>query len=54
MTYLLDSHAWLWLISDIELDVHVLQRCREAVDEGSLFLSPISLWEIGLKAKRGM
>ncbi len=53
MKLLLDSHTWLWLISDIELERDTFQTCREAAVEGELYLSPISLWEIGLKASRG-
>lgn len=53
MRLLLDSHAWLWLISDSELDGKTLQRCRDSAAVGDLFLSPISLWEIALKANRG-
>ena len=53
MKLLLDSHTWLWLISDIELERDTFRTCREAAVEGKLYLSPISLWEIGLKASRG-
>ena len=53
MTYLLDTHAWLWLVSDVELDQTTLQRCRDAANEAALYLSAISLWEISLKASRG-
>lgn len=51
---LLDSHTFIWLANgDAELGQKARQIIREAYDTDSLFLSPISLWEIALKASRG-
>ena len=53
MSLLLDTHVWLWLLSNTQLDKEVLQSCRLAASDGELYLSPMSLWEIALKASRG-
>ncbi|MBI5510186.1 MAG: type II toxin-antitoxin system VapC family toxin [Deltaproteobacteria bacterium] len=52
MRYLLDTQAFLWLISD---DAVASARSRRVfLDEGSeLFLSVVSLWEIGVKHSLG-
>lgn len=51
---LLDSHTFVWLANgDSQLGPEARQIIREAYQSDSLFLSPISLWEIGLKASRG-
>lgn len=51
---LLDSHTFVWLADgDKRLGSEARQTIREAFRTGSLYLSPISLWEISLKASRG-
>lgn len=51
---LLDTHAWVWLIEDNPL---LNAAARSAIESASasqsLYLSPISLWEVALKASRG-
>ena len=53
MNLLLDTHVWLWLMSNTQLDEETLDTCRHAASAGELYLSPMSLWEIALKASRG-
>ncbi len=51
---LLDSHTFIWLAEGdgrLGPDAKLLIRAAYAAD--ALFLSPISVWEIGLKASRG-
>ncbi len=50
---LLDTHAWLWLMEEGEMNAASFQLCRDAARQNLLLLSPISLWEIGLKASHG-
>jgi PIN domain nuclease of toxin-antitoxin system len=51
---LLDTHSFFWLIGD---DKSLGKAARRAIQEASvqnaLYLSPISMWEIALKASRG-
>ena len=53
LSYLLDTHTWIWLSSGTDLSRETQRLCREASEVGDLFLSPISIWEAGLKASRG-
>ena len=53
LSYLLDTHTWIWLSSGVELTPETQYLCRNASQVGDLFLSPISVWEAGLKASRG-
>lgn len=51
MAFLLDTNAWLWLFSEPE-------RIRSAVrdtlrDEGTVYLSPMSIIEVAQKAAKG-
>jgi PIN domain nuclease of toxin-antitoxin system len=51
---LLDSHTFVWLSDgDKRLGLEARKLIRDAFHAGSLYLSPISLWEISLKASRG-
>lgn len=51
---LLDSHTFVWLADgDKRLGTETRRIVREAFRSDSLYLSPISLWEISLKASRG-
>ncbi|MBS1815570.1 MAG: type II toxin-antitoxin system VapC family toxin [Acidobacteria bacterium] len=50
---LLDTHVWLWMVDDLpSLHSTVRKPIAEAADKRELFLSPISMWEISLKASR--
>ncbi len=53
MKYLLDTHAWLWFVLGKNLSTEAQQRCDKARRDEELYLSPISLWEIAMKASRG-
>lgn len=52
---LLDTHYWIWLQSGVEGEFSA--RTRKAVDlaaaEGSLLLSVISVWELGMLEAKG-
>ena len=51
---LLDTHVWLWIAeNERPFPAAVQASIRDAVRQDSLFLCPISLWEVGLKAARG-
>ncbi len=52
MNLLLDTHAFLWWISD---DRRLSPRAREAIADGSnvLYFSAASGWEIAIKARLG-
>lgn len=51
---LLDTHAWFWLVTgDEQLNARAQRVIEEADQTRSLYLSPISLWEIALKHSRG-
>lgn len=50
---LLDTHVWLWLAEgDHIFPAGAVAKIDEAVRLRSLFVSPISLWEISLKVSR--
>lgn len=52
MKLLLDTHIWIWLISQPEkLSRAVAREIRNPKNE--LYLSPISIWEAGHLARRG-
>jgi PIN domain nuclease of toxin-antitoxin system len=48
---LLDTHIWLWVLSD---DGRLTRGLRRAIngDADRSWLSPISIWEVGLLAER--
>lgn len=52
MKVLLDTHVFLWLIAD---DARLSETARKAfLDSGNqVYLSPASLWEIGVKMSLG-
>ena len=52
MKVLLDTHAFLWLITD---DERLSENARQTYlnTENSLFFSAASLWEIGIKKSLG-
>jgi PIN domain nuclease of toxin-antitoxin system len=51
---LLDTHIWLWILSgESRLSNSARTTITSARLQNSLYLSPISMWEIALKAFRG-
>ncbi len=52
--YLLDTHIWVWLINgDQRLNqAALLQKIESASKESRLRLSMISIWEVGMLAKK--
>ena len=49
MKLLLDTHVWLWLAAgDRRLPHRHARRIARAARDGSLFVSPISAWEVAL------
>lgn len=49
MKLLLDTHVWLWLAAgDRRLPLRHARRIARAARDGSLFVSPISAWEVAL------
>lgn len=51
---ILDTHVWLWLADGARTFSPAAQSAiREALAQNALFLSPISMWEVALKASRG-
>lgn len=51
---LLDTNAAIWISQDLPLADSALQALTEAVEEGtSIFVSPITAWEVGLLVARG-
>ena len=54
MPIVLDTHAWIWWITE---DVRLSNPAREAIRasgaRGSLWLSSISIWEIAKKIEKG-
>lgn len=51
---LLDTHSWIWLVfADPLLKPAVRPFIEAAASTGTLFVSPISMWEIALKHSRG-
>jgi PIN domain nuclease of toxin-antitoxin system len=53
MTTLLDTHAWVWWVTD---DRRLSKRARSAIDRaqrrGDLTLSAISIWEVAKKVEK--
>lgn len=52
MRILLDTHVWYWSLASPE---RLSKRARKAIErsENSLWLSPVSVWEVLLLAERG-
>jgi PIN domain nuclease of toxin-antitoxin system len=52
--YLLDTHAWFWLVAgDERVPPDLVASLEAALNEGQVFLSQISTWELALKASLG-
>ena len=52
MKLLLDTHIWIWSLSEPARLAASVTRVLEA-ETSELWLSPISLWELGLLAGKG-
>lgn len=54
MPIVLDTHAWIWWITE---DGRLSEPAREAIESslarGNLWLSSISIWEIAKKVEKG-
>ncbi len=52
MKFLLDTHVWIWSVTEPE---RLSRRARTALTRANveLWLSPVSLWEVLLLAERG-
>lgn len=52
MTFLLDTHAWLWFILD---DPQLTERARLQIENPvhRILLSPASVWELAIKISIG-
>ena len=50
--YLLDTHIWFWYLTGSQ---RLPERLRHLIDveRDACFLSPISVWELGMLAARG-
>ena len=50
---LLDTCALLWLLEGAELDPAALERIDTAAQGSSLWVSPMSAWEVGALSAQG-
>jgi PIN domain nuclease of toxin-antitoxin system len=50
--FLLDTHVWFWYLTGSHRLQKTLVRAIDAAP-GDVWLSPISLWELGMLAQRG-
>ncbi|MGH8603916.1 MAG: type II toxin-antitoxin system VapC family toxin [Gammaproteobacteria bacterium] len=52
---LLDTHVWLWVAEGIaeKIPAEAMQHVDRAAREGGLYVSVISVWEIGMLAAKG-
>lgn len=51
---ILDTHVLIWLIEgDAKLGISARMRIEEARPAGGAFITPISVWEMALLARRG-
>ncbi len=52
---LLDTHVWIWLLAGEtrRLANPVLQRIQNALLQGDVVVSDVSVWEIALKTAKG-
>ena len=50
--YLLDTHVWFWYLVGA---AHLSEELRATIDveQEGCWLSPVSVWELGMLAKRG-
>lgn len=50
---LLDTCALLWLVEKAPFEAEALERVDNAARQGSLWVSPVSAWEVGALAASG-
>ena len=50
---LLDTCAVIWIVNRDSIVPEAARAIRRASAEGSLFVSPVSAWEIGMLTRRG-
>lgn len=51
---LLDTHVWIWLLSDThKLSSHFKRAADEAAEQERIYIAPISIWEIGMLSRKG-
>ena len=51
---LIDTHVWLWIVfAEPFIKSSALEAIEQASVENTLYLSPISMWEVALKQSRG-
>lgn len=51
---LLDTHVWIWLMrGDKKLSVSFIRSLEKRKEKGGLFVSAISIWELGMLVERG-
>jgi PIN domain nuclease of toxin-antitoxin system len=50
---LLDTHAALWLAEGAQMRRESIDAIESAADDASVFLSPVSAWEIGVLVAKG-
>lgn len=52
---LLDTHVWIWWLSDPDrLSTRAAQAIAEARSGGNIFVSSISSWELATLSRRGL
>ena len=51
----LDTHVWVWLLDGLaeRLSARCIAALRRGSNEGRLYVSPISVWEIGTLVAKG-
>ncbi len=50
---LLDTHAWIWFVSNPELmSKKATRRIRQSIKERMIFISSISAWEVALLVQK--
>ena len=52
---LLDTHVWIWAVEDVpgRLSPSILRAIDRAASDGELYVSAISVWEIGTLLGKG-
>lgn len=49
----LDTHAWIWLLNGDPLSDAARHAVRSAAEQGSVRVSAISVWEVGMLVAKG-
>ncbi len=51
--FLLDTHVWLWfMLGDVKLTPKLRKLINNSIEENTLWLASISIWEIGMLANK--